>query len=287
MSVLFQAQIDVRHRGREVRARRLCSLAWDTPHRAGVLLILLLLTVGSGSLPRVRARQPLQWVTVPPPIRSLDSALDAGVRGNREAGLQALQPALVRLEHQSVRLGPDRRPIPAIAKGSGTVVGPHTILTHGHYRPFGDPAYVHEALVVTLPGSSLSASVDVNRTATPYVDAGTILLVLPNWMRLPEAVALGDPEGLRAGDAVFVAHWDDVRGRFALLETTVASVKGRVARIEDPGRTLQPGDSGGGVYNVRGELVGNVWSIGMSGTGQRLPWFEAALLPVGAGQYVR
>jgi hypothetical protein len=169
----------------------------------------------------------------------------------------------------------------------GTVVGRHTILTHGHYQPFRDPAYAHEALIVTLQASSISASVDVSRVAIPYADAGTTLLVLPDWMRLPEAVGLGDPGQLRAGDPLSVVRWDRVRGEAARLETTVSSVNGGVIRIADPDCALRPGDSGGGAYNARGELVGNVWSVGMSTTGQRLPWAEVALLPAGAGQYAR
>jgi len=213
--------------------------------------------------------------------------VEADVWANRENDLRALPAAMVHLQHQSVALGRDGRPILDLAEGLGTVVGQHTILTHGHYRSFHDPAYVHEAMVIALQSTAISASVDMSSMDVLYADAGTTLLVLPEWMHLPEAVSLGDPAQLSAGDPVSVMHWDGARGQFALLETAISSVKGGLARIEDPGNALEPGDSGGAVYNVHGELVGNVWSIGMLGAGQRLPWSEVALLPTGLGEYVQ
>jgi hypothetical protein len=250
-------------------------------------LTVLLLVAGSGSQPRVLAEQPHQWTPASPALRALGSLVEAGVWRDREDDPRALPAATVHLQHQSVRLGRDGKPILDLAEGLGTVVGQHIVLTHGHYRPFHDPAYVHEAMIVTLQSTPISASVDMSWIAVPYGDAGTTLLVLPEWVPLPGAVPWGDPGQLSTGDPVSVMHWDDALGQFALLETTISSVKDGVARIEDPGHVLEPGDSGGAVYNTRGELVGNVWSIGMSGAGRRLPWSEAALLPVGAGKYVQ
>ena len=287
MSAILEAQIDGNDRGRDGIVRRVCSLTWGTTYRAWGLLLLLLLAVGNGLVLHVRDRQPLQWMSGLFSIRSLDSVPNALVQRGRGIDLQALQPALVRLQHQSVRLGRDGKPIVMIAEGSGTVVGPHTILTHGHYRPFHDPAYVLEAIIVAFQSPAMTASVDMKWVATPYADTGTTLLTLPGWMHLPEAVVLGNPDRLGAGAPVSVIFWDEVRGQFTLLETTISSVDGRVARIADPDRVLGAGNSGSGVYDTHGELVGNVWSIGMSELGRRLPWAEVALLPPDVEQYVR
>jgi hypothetical protein len=254
---------------------------------AWAFLTVLLLAAGSGSQPRVLAQQPHPWTPASPAVLALGSLVEADVSGNRESDPRSLPVATVHLQHQSVTLGGDGKPILDLAEGLGTVVGQHTILTHGHYRPLHDPAYAHEAMIVALQSTPISASVDMGWIDVPYADAGTILLVLPGWMRLPEAVPLGDPAQLSAGNPVSVMHWDGARGQSVLLETAISSVKGGVARIEDPGHALEPGDSGGAVYNARGELVGNVWSIGVSDAGQRLPWSEVALLPADVAKYVQ
>jgi hypothetical protein len=274
---------------RAEEGERLAHGHWRFKHlqSAWVFLILLLLATETGSLPRVRAQQPDRWTAAPSAPLVSDSPLEVSVQGSRADDLRALPAAMVHLQHQSVTLGQDGRPILDLAEGLGTVVGQHTILTHGHYCPFHDPAYVHEAMIVALQSTRISASVDMSWMAVPYADAGTTLLVLPEWMRLPEAAPLGNPGQLSAGDPVSLMHWDDARRQFALLETTISSVNGGLARIEDPEHALEPGDSGGAVYNVHGELVGNVWSIGISGAGQRLPWSEVALLPAGLGEYVQ
>jgi hypothetical protein len=211
----------------------------------------------------------------------------AAPSGNRLGSSPVSTSVLVRVQHQVIRLEQARRMSIMTAEESGTVVGPHTILTHGHYCPCRDPSYILEAMVLTLQGSPASTFVDMSWIATPYLDAGTTLLVLPDWMRLPQAATLGDPAQLRAGDAVTVAYWDEANRRMALLESTITRTDGRTARVRDLGRVVKPGDSGGAVYNARGELVGNVWSIGMSGRGQRLPWLEVALLPAGIGEDIR
>jgi hypothetical protein len=287
MAAILQRQTAGNHRNQRGIADRLFFLTWETPHRARVFLLLLLLATGGGPPLRVHAQQLHCWTWASSADQDSGPPAGAGVCETRKGDLRALPTAMVHLQHQSMRLGRNGRPRLDMAEGLGTVVRQHTILTHGHYRRFRDPTYVHEAIIVTLQGASTSASVDMRWLAVPYADAGTTLLVLPDWMRLPEAVALGDPEQLRPGDAVSVVHWDDARSQFAILETTLSGVRDGVARIIDPEYALGPGDSGGAVYNARGELIGNVWSIGMSGTGQRLPWSEVALLPAGVGQYVR
>jgi hypothetical protein len=241
-------------------------MASYTQTRFSALALLLLLATGNGQA----------WLLQAPQVASPSAVGSSPVA----------TAAWVRIEHQIVRKQSDSQGSTLRAEGSGTVVGPHTILTHGHYRPFRDPSYTLEAMVMTFH-ASFASSVQMTWIDTPYADAGTILLVLPDWMRLPEAAPLGDPRQLRAGDAVTIAYWDSINGCLATLESTLSMTDGRTARVQDPGRVIKSGDSGGAVYNARGELIGNVWSIGVSTWGRRLPWFEVALLPAGVEQYIR
>ncbi len=237
------------------------------------LVLFLFLAATGGRVWLVRGPQALSQAAAP--------------SGNRRGSSPVSTSASVRVQHQVIYLEQARYMSIMTAEESGTVVGPHTILTHGHYCPFRDPSYILEAMVITLQGSSTPTFVAMSWIATPYLDAGTTLLVLPDWMRLPQAAPAGDPAQLRAGDAVTVAYWDEANRRMALLESTITRADGRTARVEDPGRIVKPGDSGGAVFNARGEMVGNVWSIGMSARGQRLPWLEVALLPAGIGHYIQ
>jgi hypothetical protein len=259
----------------------------QTPRSTWIVLILVLLIVESGSLPRRLTHRFIRWTAIFPVPHGSGSSLGVGVREDRGKDLSALPAAMVRLQHQSMRLRPDGRPSLDLAEGLGTVVGQHTILTHGHYCPFRNPAYIHEAIVVTRQDAPVSASLDMSLVDVTYADPGTTLFVLPDWMRLPEAIPLGDPGQLSVGDPISVVYWDDVHGQSALLETRILTVKGSLARLEDQEHALEPGDSGGAAYNVQGELIGNVWSIGMSVAGRRLPWSEIALLPAGVGQHAR
>jgi hypothetical protein len=88
------------------------------------------------------------------------------------------------------------------------------------------------------------------------------------------------------GDPVSIIYWDRVPQRFAALETKIARIADGTARIADPDRVIGPGDSGSGMYNSKGELVGNVWSVVNNGAGERLPWIEVGLLPAGIAEHV-
>ena len=83
-----------------------------------------------------------------------------------------------------------------------------------------------------------------------------------------------------------VLYWDDNEQRLASLDARILHVRERVAMVEDPQRVIGLGDSGSGVYNSQGELVGNVWSIVNTSTGERQPWIEFSLLPADIAQYV-
>ena len=241
----------------------------STQTRLSALALLLLLATGNGQA----------WLLQSP--HALRQAAGPSVDGASPMATSAW----VRIEQQTIQEQPGPELSMVIDRGSGTVMGPHTILTHGHYSPFRDPSYTLEQMMITFH-RSFAPTVQMAWIDTPYADAGTTLLVLPDWVRLPQAAALGDPQQLRAGDAVTIAYWDPINGCLTMLESTISSTDGRTARVQDPGRVIKPGDSGGAVYNARGELIGNVWSIGMSIRGQRLPWLEVALLPAGIEQYI-
>jgi S1-C subfamily serine protease len=115
--------------------------------------------------------------------------------------------------------------------------------------------------------------------AIPYSDQGTTLFVLPPTVGFANTATLGDPTLMQPGDAVGVSYWDDATNQFITLNTTVTNVDGGMARLDDPGAVINPGDSGGGVYNFDGELIGNVWSIVTYADGSL--GIDVALLPAG------
>lgn len=173
-------------------------------------------------------------------------------------------------------------------KGLATVVGEHTVLTHGHYLGLGDESYRSESMVLCFAatGCLIQYHVQMDGITISFADAGVTLLVLPERVHLPKAAPLGDPGRLRAGDKVSVLYWDDAHRRFAALETAILDIEGGVAEVADPSRVIGSGDSGSGMYNAQGQLVGNVWSVLNSGSGVRLPRIEVSLLPAGIGRYI-
>lgn len=50
-------------------------------------------------------------------------------------------------------------------------------------------------------------------------------------------------------------------------------------RLNDPNMIINPGDSGGGVYNSDGELIANIRSIEEDGNHNRLDSFRVVPLP--------
>ena len=231
---------------------------------------------------------------VPAPALEANRRDEAPVQDTDDASLdsasrpQAPLPYLTRITHRATRPGSADKSILITEEASGTVVGPHTILTHGHYRALRDPDHLEETMVIAIQqmGSLIPYLVDVADIGASFADKGTTLLVLPDRVRLPQAAALGDPGQLKVGDSVSILYWDDANNRFATLETVISRIEGNRARLDDPERVIGPGDSGSGAYNARGELISNVWSIGMQRTGQRLTWIEIALLPADLAQSI-
>lgn len=194
---------------------------------------------------------------------------------------QAALPALVRVEHLTTEALPDKTR-DRQEECSAVVIAGRRLLTHGHYSSLGDPALLSEVLLLTVSvkGFLTDVRLPMKNVAIAYADAGTTLLAMPGFVPLPkEAARMGDPTLLQPGDPVTIHYWDDAGQRFAALETTITEVTGDTARVADPDKIIGPGDSGDPVFNARGELVGNVWSIVYHYSGVRLPYAQVALLP--------
>jgi hypothetical protein len=160
----------------------------------------------------------------------------------------------------------------------GTVIGPHLILTHNHFGvAFG-----------TLPDETLdirdrtgrSFQVRVAEVKRIAIDRGTLLLRLPDTIDLT-ALPFADQAAishLSAGDWLTVNYWDDARQRLATKDFKFIRMANGIATLSDPDHTINPGDSGGGVF-FDGRLIGNTWSYNADTNGNALGSFNVALLP--------
>jgi serine protease Do len=109
-------------------------------------------------------------------------------------------------------------------------------------------------------------------TRLPNVDLALVQVAtdlrgnpVPAGTRFP-AVPLGDSNGVRVGDRIFNFGFPDINGTSETITVSSGSVNGFLEN-----RTLMkhdalsgPGGSGGGLYNLRGEMVA-VHSAGVSG----------------------
>ena len=67
-----------------------------------------------------------------------------------------------------------------------------------------------------------------------------------------------------------VLHRNRAGGRTLTLTTEVYKMEaGRVIILLDSSADIELGDSGGGVFNSQGELIGNVWSFVVFDDGSR------------------
>jgi hypothetical protein len=160
----------------------------------------------------------------------------------------------------------------------GTVIGPHLIVTHNHFgATFG-----------TLPDETLDISDSTGRSFRVRVaevkriaiDRGTLLLQLPDTIDLAAAPFANQNaiSLLTAGDWLTVNYWDDARQRLATKDFQFIQMANGVATLADPDHTINPGDSGGGVF-LAGRLIGNTWSYNADVSGNPLGSFNVALVP--------
>lgn len=163
----------------------------------------------------------------------------------------------------------------------GTAVGAHVVLTHNHFARQPQPGQGETLTFVECSGKTTRLAVE--RLAFVAVDAGTALIYLPDDVALTSA-STADPKvvtSVAAGARLQVSYWDDGAGRFAQKEFAVIKVKNGVATLADPDRTINSGDSGGGVF-LNSALVADTWAIYQDAQGQATGKFDVALLPADA-----
>ena len=166
-------------------------------------------------------------------------------------------------------------------KGIGTLLayeGETLLISHDHWSAFSstvDP-WTHE---IRTMAPDLVQFHDVNgrflleMTGNAFSqlllfhDGGTLILRAPQSLtaQLPSKAALGDVASLQTGDIVYVAHrqvnQNDV---VVMMASEVIAIEPRDNRPilslhSVDGQTIEPGDSGGGVWLEDGRFVGNMW----------------------------
>lgn len=193
------------------------------------------------------------------------------------AGPAACPAGTIRIVHTYT----DRQggtPTQHMVNSLGTAVGPHVVLTHNHFVRRPEPGRGETLTIVECSGETTRLAVD--QLAFVAVDAGTALIYLPDNVSLAGAV-IADRKVVAVGTRLSVHFWDDAAGAFAERRFAVISVREDALTLADPDRTINPGDSGGGVF-LNGALVANIRAIYTDLERGPIGQFDVALLPAGA-----
>jgi trypsin-like peptidase/uncharacterized protein DUF4190 len=149
--------------------------------------------------------------------------------------------------------------------GSGVVVGrepgAYLVLTNRHVAECGDGATTLTA--ATVGGGAQPAKVAWR--APDAVDAVVLRVVLAT--ALPEPAALRAPQPPRVGDAVFAVGnplgYEATFTAGVLSAMRAATYGARELRVFQVQASVNPGNSGGGLYDAGGHLIGlNTWTAG-------------------------
>jgi len=155
-----------------------------------------------------------------------------------------------------------------LSYGVGSLIqyrGETLLVTHNHWRNLQDVTIVkfYDAdnnLIKVIIKQRFAESI-------VYADAGTLVLRPPQELIDQLApVSLQDVPQVDAGETVEVVYRENPsRETAAILQAVVEEVityEGQpVYKLRSPdGQTIQPGDSGGGVW-YQGSLVGNNWTV--------------------------
>ncbi len=165
----------------------------------------------------------------------------------------------------------------------GTIIAPDLILTHSHYsRP--QPTWLEEAYLFEDEwGRSVRwQPCSLQLTA---LDAGTTLIRLPAGA-FPDRAMVAERTSvarLTVGVCLTISYWDDATGRVVQHDFQITQIKNGIAKLADPNKTINHGDSGGGAF-WRGQLIGNIWSIDGNEAGNALGLFNVALVPTPVSQ---
>ena len=202
------------------------------------------------------------------------------------AGASSLSaPSVVKIKHTWERVEGNlayRTSVPSL----GTVIGPHTILSHNHFD--ASMGNLPNESMVFIDNSGKSVSVRyADMKATP-IDGGTMLFSLPGNLAVAAAPIANRStiDSLTVGDWLTVHYWDDAAERFAQQDFQIIRIRNGIATLADPDRVINGGDSGGGAY-FEGKLVGNNWSVNEDQNGNSLDSFNVALLPLQVADLVQ
>ncbi len=160
----------------------------------------------------------------------------------------------------------------------GTIIAPDLILTHSHYsRP--QPTWLEEAYLFEDEWGR-SVRWQPRSLQLTALDAGTTLIRLPAGA-FPDRAAVADRASvahLTIGMWLKISYWDDTTSQVVQRDFQISQIQGGVAKLADPDKRINHGDSGGGAF-WRGQLIGNIWSIDGNEAGNALGLFNVALVP--------
>ncbi len=172
------------------------------------------------------------------------------------------------------------------ASSLGTVIAPHLILTHDHYK---DTLGQQSSGMLEITDSAHHAwRVPVAKAQLVMINAGTGLLLWPYDLPVPVTPLADDVDlqRLTAGKWITVNCWDDNTQSITRHDFQIIQVKDGIVQLADPDLVIRPGDSGGGAY-FNGKLAGNVWSINLDSQRRPAGSFNVALLPTRVRDYVK
>lgn len=210
-------------------------------------------------------------------VTSMIGLLSAPSLAAAGQAVDACLSGVVRIEHTFFE-ETERGWFQIFAKSLGTAVGPHLVLTHNHFRRRPEPGLNETLTFVECSGKVTSLAVE--RVRFVAIDPGTALLILPDDVDLAGAVAMGQ-KPVAAGALLSVHYWNDAAGAFAQRKFAVIRVGESTVTLADPDRIINPGDSGGGVFQD-GVLVANINAIYIDLERGPIGQFDVALLPAEA-----
>jgi hypothetical protein len=197
---------------------------------------------------------------------------------------KAPSPATVKIE-RVWRQQSHGAPYRFTARSLGTVIGPNWILTHNH---FGIPLGLTDDTLAITDSAGRSTNWRAADVQLIIMSAGTRLLWVPD-SAPPSAAPVADQvtlQRLAAGDWLAVNYWDDTARQLVQSDFKIVRIQNGIARLADPDKLINAGDSGGGVF-FKGQLVGNTWSIDTDRNGHALGTVNIALLPFPLSGYVK
>jgi hypothetical protein len=153
--------------------------------------------------------------------------------------------------------------------GSGVVVGPGKVVTSCHGTLFA------QSLSIVAQGQRFAV-----RGQAPNIDADLCFLDVPG-LSLPVPVR-GGSQSIQPGDAVFAFGYARGARSRPMFGDILATHSYRNALVLESTTEFSPGDSGGGLFNAAGELIGLITYIRIDQSGVHrfsipVEWIDAEL----------